>query len=59
MEDQDQQDSDRTATVRGLGVARVRPDGLIVGLTVQHRAEAAAEALNETARKAQELVSCL
>ena len=52
---EDQQDSDRTATVRGLGVARVRPDGVIVGLTVQHRAEAAAEALNETARKAQVL----
>jgi uncharacterized protein len=36
-----------------MGVARVRPDGAIVGLTVQHRAEAAAEALNEAARKAQ------
>jgi uncharacterized protein YggE len=33
----------------------VRPDGVTVGLTVQHRAEAAAEALNETARKAQVL----
>lgn len=53
MEDGDQQDSDRTATVRGMGVARVRPDGVVVGLTVQHRAEAATEALSETARKAQ------
>jgi uncharacterized protein YggE len=53
MEDRDQPDSDRTATVRGMGVARVRPDGVVVGLTVQHRAEAATEALSETARKAQ------
>jgi len=53
MEDRGQQDPDRTATVRGMGVARVRPDGVIVGLTVQYRAEAATEALSETARKAQ------
>ena len=36
-----------------MGVARVRPDGVVVGLTVQHRAEGPAEALNEAARKAQ------
>jgi uncharacterized protein YggE len=54
VEDRDQQQgSDRTATVRGMGVARVRPDGVVVGLTVQHRAEGPAEALNEAARKAQ------
>jgi uncharacterized protein len=53
MEDRDQLDPDRTATVRGTGIARVRPDGVIVGLTVQYRAEAATEALSETARKAQ------
>jgi hypothetical protein len=34
-------------------VVRVRRDGVIVGQTVQHRADAAADALNETARKAQ------
>jgi uncharacterized protein len=55
MEDRDRPDSHRTATVRGLGVARVRPDGVIVGLTVQHRADAADDALTETARKAQRL----
>jgi len=57
MDDRDQRDAERTATVRGIGVARVRPDGVIVGLGVQHRSDAAAEALNETARKAQQLES--
>jgi uncharacterized protein YggE len=57
MDDRDQRDSERTATVRGIGVARVRPDGVIVGLTVQHRSDAAAEALSETARKAEQLES--
>jgi len=57
MEDRDRQESERTATVRGIGVARVRPDGVIVGLGVQHRGDTAAEALSETARKAQQLES--
>jgi uncharacterized protein YggE len=57
MDDQDQRDAERTATVRGIGVARVRPDGVIVGLGVQHRSDTAAEALSETARKAQQLES--
>jgi uncharacterized protein len=38
-------------------VARVRPDGVIVGLGVQHRSDVAAEALSEAARKAQQLES--
>jgi len=42
-------------TVRGIGVAPVRPDGIRVGITVQHRGEAADEALGEAARKAQAL----
>ena len=53
MDSPDRQDLHRTATVQGIGVTRVNPDGVIVGLTVQHRAEAAAETLGETARKAQ------
>jgi len=57
MDNPDQRDSERTATVRGIGVARVLPDGVIVGLGVQHRSDAAAEALTETARKAQQLES--
>jgi len=57
MDDRHQRGSEPTATVRGNGVARVRPDGVIVGLSVQHRSDAAAEALSETARKAQQLES--
>jgi uncharacterized protein YggE len=57
MNDREQRASDRTATVRGIGVARVRPDGVIVGLGVQHRSDAAPEALSEAARKAQQLES--
>jgi hypothetical protein len=52
MEAADRRDPNRIATVRGIGVASVRPDGVIAGLTVQHRAEAAAEALSEAARRA-------
>jgi Protein of unknown function (DUF541) len=55
--DDDQRHSARTATVRGIGTARVRPDGIVVGLGVLHRSEAAAEALSETAGKAQKLKS--
>lgn len=57
MDDRDQRHSARTATVRGIGTARVRPDGIVVGLGVLHRSEAAAEALSETAGKAQKLES--
>jgi uncharacterized protein YggE len=57
MDNPDQRDSERTATVRGIGVTRVRPDGVIVVLGVQHRNDAAAEALTEAARKAQQLES--
>lgn len=57
MDTPDQRDSERTATVRGIGVARVLHDGVIVGLGVQHRSDAAAEALSGTARKAQQLES--
>jgi uncharacterized protein YggE len=57
MEERYQRASERNVTVRGVGVARVRPDGVIVGLGVQHRSDAAAEALNETARKAEQLES--
>jgi uncharacterized protein len=57
MDDRDQPLAERTATVRGIGVARVRPDGVIVGLGVQHRSDAAAEALTEAANKAQQLES--
>jgi uncharacterized protein len=57
MSDRDERDPQRTATVRGIGVARVRPDGVIVGLGVQHRSAVAAEALSEAARKAQQLES--
>lgn len=44
-----------TVTVRGVGIAPVRPDGARVVLTVRHRAAAADEALGEAARKAQAL----
>lgn len=44
-------------TVRGVGTASARPDGARVALTVRDRADAAAEALGEAARKAQELES--
>jgi uncharacterized protein YggE len=44
-----------TVTVRGMGVAAVRPDGVRVGLTVEDRREAADEALGEAANKAQAL----
>ena len=47
----------RTATVRGVGVAPVRPDGVVVGLGVRHRSDTAAEALSEVARKSQQLES--
>lgn len=57
MDNRDRRASERTATVRGVGVARVRPDGVIVGLGVQHRSDAAAEALSEAAGKAQQLES--
>jgi len=42
-------------TVRGVGIARVRPDGVRIGLTVRHRAEATDEALAEAARQAEAL----
>jgi uncharacterized protein len=57
MSDREPRAQERTITVRGIGSARVRPDGVIVGVGVQHRSDAAAEALNETARKAQQLES--
>lgn len=44
-----------TVTVRGIGVASVRPDGVRIWLTVQHRREAADEAIGEVASKAQAL----
>lgn len=44
-----------TATVRGVGIAPVRPDGVRTVLTVRHRAAAADDALGEAARKAQAL----
>ena len=47
--------SDPTVTVRGVGIARVRPDGVQIGLTVRHRAEASDEALAEAARQAEAL----
>jgi uncharacterized protein YggE len=53
MDGPEGRDLHRTATVQGIGVTRVHPDGVIVGLTVRHRAEAAAETLGETARKAE------
>jgi uncharacterized protein YggE len=51
--------SNPTVTVRGIGITRVRPDGVRIGLTVHHRAEAADEALAEAARKAESLVDLL
>ena len=53
MDGPEGRDVHRTATVQGIGVTRVHPDGVIVGLTVRDRAEAAAETLAETARKAE------
>jgi hypothetical protein len=47
--------SNPTVTVRGIGIARVRPDGVRIGFTVHHRAEATDEALAEAARKAEAL----
>ncbi len=47
--------SNPTVTVRGVGIARVRPDGVRIGLTVRHRAEASDEALAEAARQAEAL----
>jgi uncharacterized protein YggE len=47
--------SNPTLTVRGIGITRVRPDGVRIGLTVHHRVEAADEALAEAARKAESL----
>lgn len=47
--------SDPTVTVRGVGIARVRPDAVRIGLTVRHRAEASDEALAEAARQAEAL----
>ena len=52
METADRRDPNRIATVRGIGVSPVRPDGVIAGLTVQDRTDAAAEALSEASRKA-------
>jgi uncharacterized protein YggE len=51
--------SNPTVTVRGIGITRVRPDGVRIGLTVHHRAEAADEALAEAARKAESLEDLL
>jgi uncharacterized protein YggE len=47
--------SNPTLTVQGVGIARVRPDGVRIGLTVRHRAEASDEALAEAARQAEAL----
>jgi uncharacterized protein YggE len=44
-----------TATVRGVGIAPVHPDGARVVFTVRHRAAASDEALGEAARKSQAL----
>jgi uncharacterized protein len=44
-----------TVTVKGVGIAPVRPDGVRVGLTVRHRADSADGALAEAARKSQAL----
>jgi uncharacterized protein len=57
MSDRESRAQQRTVTVRGIGSARVLPEGVIVGLGVQHRADVAAEALSETARKAEQLES--
>jgi uncharacterized protein YggE len=48
-----------TITVRGLGFAPARPDGVRLVLTVRHRADSAEEALGRTADKAHMLESLL
>ena len=46
-----------TVSVRGRGVARVQPDELTVGLTVEALRPGASEAFVETSRRAEQVVA--